>query len=82
MLLQLRCVAQCDTEGCEFEEEMFIQLELADGFSLFGISDMPPPPGWEQYARMNVKKLRCPECIAQRKRGRLKVVSDEAKSGS
>ncbi len=78
MPLQLRAVAQCDTDGCKFEEELFIQLEVADGPSLFGISDLPPPPNWETYVRMGIKKLRCPECIAQRKRNRLKVIDDGA----
>lgn len=77
MPLQLRCVDQCDTEGCEFEEEMFIQLDLAAGWSMVMLGDVPPPPNWETYVRLGIKKLRCPECITQRKRDRLKVVSDE-----
>lgn len=60
MPLQLRCVDQCDTEGCEFEEEMFIQLDLAAGWSMVMLGDVPPPPNWETYVRLGIKNCAVP----------------------
>jgi hypothetical protein len=80
MPLYLKAAAKCDSEECEFEEDMYVMLDLADGASVLVIGDLPPPPSWEVYIRLNKKKLRCPECIAQRKRDRLRVVNDEAPS--
>lgn len=77
MALFLKAAAKCDEEGCNFEEEMYIKLDLADGPSMFMIGNLPPPPNWETWVSMGLKRLRCPGCITKRKKSRLKVVGDD-----
>ncbi len=74
MALFLKALAKCDMPGCEVKEEVEVKFDLADGPSLFTINDLPPPPNWETWSLVGRKMLRCPECVAKRKKGRLKVV--------
>ena len=77
MALFLKAQMKCDIPECDYSEEISIQLDLAEGVSLFLVGDMPAPKGWEFFVRLGVKYARCPDCIAEQKRGRLKVVNDE-----
>jgi len=77
MSLFLKAAAKCDEEGCTFEEEMYIKLDLAAGPSMFMIADLPPPPNWETWVALGYKRLRCPGCCLKRKKSRLKVVGDD-----
>lgn len=76
MALYLKALMKCDVEGCDYSEDVDIKFDLADGAAMFMVSDMPAPPNWECFVRLGRKFFRCPDCIAERKRNRLKVVHD------